>query len=49
MRWWVLQIFPPPLLLRLVEAEGIDYTEQEHFVRPECVFHNVLRRTKRHC
>lgn len=38
----------PPCRLLLVDAEGIDYTEQEHFVRPECVFHNVLPGTKGH-
>lgn len=35
-----------PVFFRLVEAEGIDYTEQEHFVRPECIFHNVCARNK---
>lgn len=43
------QIFPPPRLPLLVEAEGIDYTELEHFVRPECIFHNALLGTKGHC
>ena len=37
------QISPPPRLPRLLESDRIDYTEQEHFVRPECISHNVLQ------